>query len=250
MPRRPCSASRSLVALWAASLHGELARIDAACLAGTRWILALVALLCAAALALLAAAAHSRATRTRDALVAIAIVPLVLLVLRFAAKLQHAGRHGASLIATYTAYVVAFALTACLLLPEVDRWQDLPALAGQISRDSAGGVLAVLAPDETTLAMLDHPRRIEFTRLEAAPQDSAALLAAWLHGRDPADHVLVMLPGHAAGELSRLLGSWLPSTPPDDGVAGTLCAAGQARLRARYELPQGRRYALLGAASP
>jgi 4-amino-4-deoxy-L-arabinose transferase-like glycosyltransferase len=239
-----------LVALWATSLYGELERIDKACLAGTRWILAVLALLCAAALAILAASVHRSATRTLDVLVALAVVALVLPGLRLAAKLQHKGRFGASLGVSYAAYLLAFALTARLLLPLVDRWQDLAALAAQIGRDSAGGVLAVLAPDETTIAMLDHPLRIDFTTLEAPAASSPALVAAWLRGRSRADHVLVMLPGHASGDISRLLGRWVPITAPDDGIAGALSAAGVARISARYELPQGRRYALLSSPSP
>ena len=238
-----------LVALWASSLQGELAPLDRACLTGTRVLVGVVAVVCAAALALLAAAAHQSRARSIDILVAVAVMTLVWAVLSFAAKLQRAGRYEASLGATYAAYAVAFALTARLLLPIVDRWQDLPGLAAQISRDSSGGVLAVLDPDETTIAMLDHPLRVEFTRLEVAPQDSPALVAAWLHGRGPADHLLVMLPGHASGDLSRLLSRWLQITPPDDGIAGTLSAAGVARISARYELPQGRRYALLSSAA-
>jgi 4-amino-4-deoxy-L-arabinose transferase-like glycosyltransferase len=239
-----------LVALWATSLHGGLARLDKACLAGTRWILAVLAILCAAALTIVAASARASVTRARDVLVAVAVVALALPLLRFAAKLQHQERYGASLAANYAAYLLAFALTARLLLPVVDRWQDLAALAAQISRDSAGGVLAVLDADETTIAMLDHPLRIDFMRLDAPAENSPTLVAAWLHGRGPADHVLVMLPGHASGDFSPLLSRWARITPPDDGIAGTLSAAGVARISARYELPHGRRYALLSSMPP
>jgi hypothetical protein len=56
-----------------------------------------------------------------------------------------------------------------------------------------------------------------------------------------------MLPGHAPGDVTRLLARWHPFAPSGDGLAGALQDAGIARIRARYELPQGRRYALLAA---
>jgi hypothetical protein len=58
-----------------------------------------------------------------------------------------------------------------------------------------------------------------------------------------------MLPGHAGGDVSALIGQWYPLQPPDDGVAGALQASDDARISVRYELPQGRRYALLSAAA-
>jgi hypothetical protein len=57
-----------------------------------------------------------------------------------------------------------------------------------------------------------------------------------------------MLPGHAPGDVSRLIARWLPLAASDDGVAGVLAANGAARISTRYELPQGRRYALLSSA--
>jgi len=56
----------------------------------------------------------------------------------------------------------------------------------------------------------------------------------------------VLLPGHAPGEVSRWLARWFAAEAPGDGIAAALIDAGAARLVARYELPQGRRYALLG----
>jgi hypothetical protein len=68
----------------------------------------------------------------------------------------------------------------------------------------------------------------------------------WLdaHGADA--RILVLLPGHAPGALSELLARLDDSKPPGDGIAGELIASGTASLVERYELPQGRRYALLG----
>jgi hypothetical protein len=46
--------------------------------------------------------------------------------------------------------------------------------------------------------------------------------------------------------VTRWLARFAPSVPAGDGLAGELAAAGSATLVQRYELPQGRRYALLG----
>jgi hypothetical protein len=57
--------------------------------------------------------------------------------------------------------------------------------------------------------------------------------------------VLVLLPGHAPGELTALVDRIHPIKAPDDGTAGLLESQGIASLWRRYELPHGRRYALL-----
>jgi hypothetical protein len=238
-----------LVALWANALRRGASRCDEACLRITRFLVAIIACLLAALLAILAAAERHLTIIVADLAVAVAVLPLALMALRFAATLQRAKKYAASIAATYAAYALAFCVTGLLVLPVIDRWQDLGALARQIQRDSAGGELAVFDPDETTIAMLDHRLRTAFTTLAARPDEAGRVIADWLRGHGAQAQVLVMLPGHAPGDISRLVGRWYPLALPDDGVAGALAAAGSARISMRYELPQGRRYALLSAAS-
>ena len=72
-------------------------------------------------------------------------------------------------------------------------------------------------------------------------------MADWFRNEGPAARVLVLLPGHAPGAVTLWLGRFLARAPADgDGVAAALIASGTAALVQRYELPQGRRYALLG----
>jgi hypothetical protein len=145
------------------------------------------------------------------------------------------------------------------VLPIIDRWQDLPALAQRIHADTAHERLALLDPDETTIAMLDRGLKTPFTILRgtdaargpgASSSDSPQqLVNRWFTTEGSMARVLVLLPGHAPGPVTRRLVRFLPHAArgdAGDGLAGTLSADGSAAVVERYELPQGRRYALLG----
>src|SRR5581483_111590 len=135
------------------------------------------------------------------------------------------------------------------VFPAIDRWHDFEQLAGRIHQDSEHCELAVLSPDETTIAMLDYRLRTRFTLLEGdAPAGSSPerLISDWFATHAAAGCVLVLLPGHASGELTRLIERVHPVKVPDDGLAGMLKSRGIASVLRRYDIPQGRRYALLG----
>jgi hypothetical protein len=142
---------------------------------------------------------------------------------------------------------------AVVALPVIDRWQDLPAMARRIHADTLHESLALLDPDETTIAMLDYRLGTPFTILTSAASSGTEdvntpqhLVTSWFQAHGPEARVLVLLPGHAAGRLTDWLGRFRVIDAPGDGVAGHIVASGAATLVARYELPQGRRYALLG----
>jgi hypothetical protein len=128
----------------------------------------------------------------------------------------------------------------------MDRWQDLPGLARRIQADCAQQSLALLDPDETTIAMLDHGFGASFTIVRSDGASPQATVSTWLqaHARD--GRILVLLPGHASGAVTRFLGRYRAPAPESDGVAGSLESSGVAAIVRRYQLPQGRRYALLG----
>ena len=237
-----------LVALWASALRHGCSRLDAICLALTRYVIGALACVLAIVLGILAAAERDPSIVIADLVVAAGVVPVTLMALRFAATLQRSKDYAASIAASYAAYAIAFTLTGLLALPVIDRWQDLGALARRIERDCVGCELAVLDADETTIAMLDHRLRTAFTALSARPDEAPAVVARWLGSHGAQAHVLVLLPGHAAGDVTRLMGRWYPLGASDDGLAGAVAATGSARISRRYELPQGRRYALLSAA--
>ena len=159
------------------------------------------------------------------------------------ARARARGALAESLTLTYAAYAAAVCLSALVAFPVIDRWQDLGALARQIRIDTRAQPLALLAPDETTLAMIDHGVSGAYSVLAT---DDRSGVQRWFAARGAQARVLVLLPGHAAGAVSRWLSRWHTFPAPGDGTAGALIDAGAARLVQRYELPQGRRYALLG----
>lgn len=167
--------------------------------------------------------------------------------LRWAARAQHQGQVLRGFQLTYTAYAAVFCITSLVLFPAVDRWQDLPLLASHIYADTGHARLALLNPDETTIAMLDRRLRTPFTILTADGSSPANAVGGWFRAQGPRARVLVLLPGHAAGELTPLLERAHLYQRLDDGVAGELQANGVASIVRRYQLPHGRRYALLSA---
>jgi 4-amino-4-deoxy-L-arabinose transferase-like glycosyltransferase len=238
-----------LIALWSKSLQRHASYFDELSLRATRVLVAIIACILAILLGIFAAAEHHLAGRAINLIVAVAVIPISIVGLRFAARLQRARKYRASIVATYAVYGAALTLSAMLIFPAIDRWQDLGALARRIQSDSSPGGLAVLNPDETTIAMLDFRLRTTFTTLSAPPADAAQIVAHWFDAHGSQVQVLVMMPGHAGGDITALLGRWYRFEAPGDGLAGTLQASGIADIKERYELPQGRRYALL-AASP
>jgi len=254
-----------LIGLWATEISvGHLAqrptRLDLFALAGTRAIVGLIAAAAVALLGLLSVASGNLTYLTTAA----AMAALAIMALKFAAFMQGRDDLPRSLAWTYSAYAATLTLGGLAMFPTIDRWQDLPALAREIREDSRGAPLALLNPDETTIAMIDHrplsivdrgrgpeaasslPVPVPFSVLDSSTQSPEIVVASWFRERGSRAHVLVKLPGRGPGELSRLLDRIMPSEPPGDGVAGTLSSEHVVSIIHRYELPHGRRYALLG----
>jgi len=239
-----------LVGLWAHDARNSAGRLDRLVVRSTRWLLALIAWTLAGALVVFTAA--GAVPWPAGATAALAVVGSMHGALLLAARAERSGNVEQSLGWIYSGYAVALCLAAFVALPIIDRWQDLPALARRIHADTAQQRLALLNPDETTIAMLDFRLNTPFTILTTVDAGGAEVsaqqtVAGWFEHEGPAARVLVLLPGHAAGAVTQWLGRFLPGAPADDdGVAGALLASDTATLVQRYELPQGRRYALLG----
>jgi 4-amino-4-deoxy-L-arabinose transferase-like glycosyltransferase len=253
-----------LAGRWAHDAQRTPTRLDQLALRSSRWLIAALTGTLAAGVLVLAAAGTAPAALAIVA--ALAASAAVFFALSRAAHAQRLGRLQSSLGWAYAGYAAALVTVAVVVFPVIDRWQDLPALARRIHADTAGKSLALLDPDETTIAMLDHGLGTPITLLASAPSiaeagghrqplpDLAAqsagsasqLVSAWFASGDGGARVLVLLPGHAPGSLARWLERFHRIEPPDDGMAASLVASGTASLIGRYELPQGRRYALLG----
>jgi 4-amino-4-deoxy-L-arabinose transferase-like glycosyltransferase len=229
-----------LTGLWAGGVQSAPDRLDHLALRGTR---ALVGALACAAIAALAMLALSGARWCAAA--AIAVFAAAFAALARAARAHRVGQLQRSLVWIYGAWASTVCLTALAAFPVIDPWQNLSALARRIHADTAHESLALLDPDETTIAMLDHGLATPFTVLTTRGREPARALAGWFASAGSSARVLVLMPGHADGRLTRLIARVHPLAPPGDGIAGRLAASGAAVLERRYELPQGRRYALL-----
>jgi 4-amino-4-deoxy-L-arabinose transferase-like glycosyltransferase len=237
-----------LVALWATELRGPLSRLDQFALRATRGIVLFMGVLFAAGLCLFAAAG------TMDAsgwlyLAAAVVIASVIALTRYAARLDRNGDRIRGLMASYAAFAVALTLTGFAVFPSIDRWQDLGWIGERVHFDTVDNDLALLQPDETTMAFLDHPLRTRFVALDDKQKAPEEVVAEWFREHDGRARVLVKLPGRAPGELTTLIERWHRLKRPGDGVAHQLENSGVARIVALYELPHGRRYALLGPAN-
>ena len=233
-----------LAGLWVHEVQRSPDRIDRLALSATATLVVVMAWIFAGALALLGAAGSiSPLISVAGALLTLAAAHAMR---SRAAAAQRQDDPQGSLQWTYAGFACALSVGCIVMLPVMDRWQDLPGLARHIRADCAQQSLALLDPDETTIAMLDHGYGASFTIVRSDGASSQAAVSTWLqaHARD--GRILVLLPGHASGNLTRFLGRYHDFAPESDGVAGSLESAGVAAIVQRYQLPQGRRYALLG----
>jgi 4-amino-4-deoxy-L-arabinose transferase-like glycosyltransferase len=234
-----------LAGLWLGEAQRTPVRIDRLCTTGTGVLIALFAIVALVALAVLAASGATPSWAA--ALSAALILAAAGWALAGAARAARRAELWHALAWCYSAYATTIVLSFLVIGPVVDRWQDLAALARRVRADTAHRPLALLDPDETTLAVMDHGSRAGLTILHDSGDGTHALIARWFRATGQAGRVLVLLPGHAGGEVTGYLGRRGTS---DDGAAGELTSSGTAALVQRYELPQGRRYALLGAPRP
>jgi 4-amino-4-deoxy-L-arabinose transferase-like glycosyltransferase len=233
-----------LVALWALELDPPHGRFDRLALTATRTLVMVLAVVMTLAVILIAAANGSDVFGWIVAPVLIVI--LTQLCLLKARRLQLSGDDPGSVVSTVAAFAIATVLCSVSLFPSIDRWQDLSALGRAIHQDSEGKPLAVLQADETTVAMLDDSLRQPPLVVGAHKREASTAVSQWFCEHPADGRLVVMLPGHAPGEVSRLLGRFWRQTSPGDGDAASLERDGRATLLARYELPHGRRYAVMG----
>jgi 4-amino-4-deoxy-L-arabinose transferase-like glycosyltransferase len=164
------------------------------------------------------------------------LVAAVLSIQAWAAAREHAVYSQWALLLAYCVLLVG---PASQVYRQVDRWQDLAKISRAVQRGAAGKPLILLAPDETTRAVIDLYARTAVDRIPG-PWDAggiervrAAAAAA------PGTLFLVQLSKQAPPGLP-----W--RAPAEDAALPAWIQAANLSLVDIYSVPYGRRYALLG----
>src|SRR5439155_13913007 len=157
-------------------------RFDGFAIRGTQARVALIAVGFAVVLVVFSLAAPGL-SGVNYAINAAVVVAIAFITLLFASAMQRSGDTLRGLAWTYTAYAATLTLSGLAIFPTIDRWQDLPALARGIHDDARDKPLALLNPDETTIAMLDHRLRTLFVALEATPETTLKVVSDWLRAQ-------------------------------------------------------------------
>jgi 4-amino-4-deoxy-L-arabinose transferase-like glycosyltransferase len=221
-----------LVAWWAQEILHRSDQWDVRALRATAVLLLLGAAVFACALALIGG----------SALFALVSIVGMLAAAILAARAWAAARAEAllaqwSLLLAYCALLIGPALQ---VYRQVDSWQDLATLSRAIERDAAARPLILLAPDETTRAMIDMYARISVERIPG-PLD-AAIERAWTVAR-PDSVLLVQLPSARGFEWRLGHGPHESDAPP--WMQAAHLEAAHLQVANIYSVPNGRRYALL-----
>jgi 4-amino-4-deoxy-L-arabinose transferase-like glycosyltransferase len=227
-----------LLAWWARDILPGADVWEARALRATAAMLLLGAMGFAAALVLVAADAWDGMTAAASFVLvsAVGLLAATGLALQAWRSASHRALH--ALGALFLAYCALLAGPASQLYGQVDRWQDLAKISRAIQRDAVGRPLILLAPDETTRAVIDlyapgEPGRAP-TPLVAPDVARASALA----GRDGV--ILVQLPKPPLALLQGLV-----NTPSHAAEPPPWIAASNLQVWKQYALPNGRRYALL-----
>jgi 4-amino-4-deoxy-L-arabinose transferase-like glycosyltransferase len=216
------------------------------------WALRATAYLMLAAMLVFAVAGSvlfaSSAPRGSLAIGALGLAAAALLAIRAESAARHEQTRRAQL-ALLLAYCVLLSVPAWPLYREVDSWQDLPSVARAIASDARGRPLILMAPDETTQAIIDMYVRTD-TELVRGPLDTASLTALRERvAREPDALIVTLLPGRElVGAFLRYAERFNPGARALDDQLPRWIAASGLTVAHRYALPNGRRYALLEAA--
>jgi 4-amino-4-deoxy-L-arabinose transferase len=226
-----------LLAWWARDILPGPDRWEVRALRATAAMLLLGVALFAAALIVIAGDAWSNMSGHASYITisAVGLLAAAVLALRAWAAARNQPVHAQW--ALFLAYCVLLIGPASQVYTQVDRWQDLGKISREIAADTVGKPLILLAPDETTRAMIDLYARQSVDRI-AGPLDAAGIGRIHaLAAAAPDSRFLVLLPGQSPRLPWRRRAPEM-SAPPAWAEAGL-------RIAKHYALPNGRRYALL-----
>lgn len=239
-------AAALLLGLWAAECGLHPDPFDRRMITATFWAVAALVVVLLAATALVVSADPA----AKD-LWPLAAIGATISIIALGAARHQRQRLGwpTMMVATFAAFMLALVTTAVTVFPAIDRWQDLGALARTIDHDAGSRPLALYVPDETIVAVVDRTlavRRPGVLRVQSI-DDGRRLFA-----RAQTAVLLVLLPGTGDGAVLRRLHflGVRSSAPPASVAVQELMQRLGISVERVYELPQGRRYALLARHAP
>jgi 4-amino-4-deoxy-L-arabinose transferase len=214
-----------LVAWWARDVLVRADRFDVGALRATAAMLLLAAAVFVAALVMIARDDWS-SVQGHGLFILISLLGLLATAtLSIRAWMAAQGQVMYAQWALLLAYCALLIAPASQIYRQVDRWQDLAQISRAVKHDAAGRPLILLAPDETTRAIIDMYARTSVDMipgpLDGPTDDIQARIAAW-----PKGLFLVRFPGDSE------------APPPWVKLA-------QLQVAASYRLPHGRSYTLL-----
>jgi 4-amino-4-deoxy-L-arabinose transferase-like glycosyltransferase len=226
-----------LIAWWAREILPGPDPWDVRALRATAALLLLGVAVFAAALTLIGADSWSAISR-HGIFVAVAGVGLLAAAF-FSVRAWTAARDRA----VYSQWALLLAYCALLIGPasqayrQVDRWQDLAKISRAVEHGAAGKPLILLAPDETTRAIIDMYARTSVDRI-AGPLDAAGIERVRAAAAAAPDSLfLVQLDKQAPPQVP-----W--RARPQEAALPDWIHDANLRLIDTYSLPYGRRYAL------
>jgi 4-amino-4-deoxy-L-arabinose transferase-like glycosyltransferase len=228
-----------LIAWWAREILPGPDPWDVRALRATAALLLLGAAVFAAALTLVGADTWSAIPR-HGSFIAIAGVGLLGAAFFSVRAWAAAGDH-----TVYSHWALLLAYCALLIGPasqvyrQVDRWQDLAKISRAVEHGTAGRPLILLAPDETTRAVIDMYARTSVGTV-AGPFDAAGVERLRSAAAAAPDSLFLV-------QLVKQAPPGLPwRARPQDVALPAWIHAANLRVIDIYSVPYGRRYALLG----
>jgi len=234
-----------LMAWWGKGILADADRWDIRALRGTALLLLLAAAVLglAASVIRLDAGGSLASPRRFIGVSSVGLIVAILLAMRaWNAAKRDVSMAQCALLAAYGALLLG---PVAVIYGQVDRWQDLQSIAREVRRDAAGRPLILLAPDETTRAVVDMYTSTSVLIVNG-PLNDATLARASAAASSSGATILAQLPGRSAPR-----NAWLARHLPA-GMNPLPAWADFPALRRvqEYALPNGRRYALLEAAAP
>jgi 4-amino-4-deoxy-L-arabinose transferase-like glycosyltransferase len=228
-----------LIAWWAREILPGPDPWDIRALRATAALLLLGVVVFAAALILVGADSWSAIPRhwTFVAIAGVGLLAAAFLSVRaWAAAGDHAVYSQWALLLAYCALLIG---PASQLYRQVDTWQDLAKIGHAVERGAAGKPLILLAPDETTRAVIDMYARTAVLSIPGT-LDTAGIerVRTAASAAAPDSLFLVQLPKGSPPGLP-----WR-AKPPETALPAWIGAANLQPIET-YSVPYGRRYALL-----